>query len=108
MLERSTVAWGLWPENVSSVRTFAVGDHSSVIDMIFACLPRGSSVCSWRVQGEVYSYSDHRNIEFSLSSAIPPPPNRRPELKQRLRGKIDMKELVKKLRSDAKVDHIQR
>lgn len=38
-LERFAAALDLWPENVGSVPTFAVGDRSSVVDVTFARLP---------------------------------------------------------------------
>lgn len=39
VLKRFAAALDLWPENVRSVPTFAVGDRSSVIDVTFARLP---------------------------------------------------------------------
>lgn len=58
-LEQFTASLGLWPENVNTTPSFAVGDRSSVIDVTFAWLSRGSSIVGWRVQADVFSDSDH-------------------------------------------------
>lgn len=42
-LARFAAEWGLWPENVGSVPTFAVDGRSSVVDVTHARLSRGSS-----------------------------------------------------------------
>lgn len=61
-LEGFMASVGLWPENVGSLPTFAVGDRASVIDVTFARLPRGSSIRNWRVRDDVFSDSNHRKV----------------------------------------------
>lgn len=66
ILECFAEALDLHPENVNSVPTFSVVGRSSVVDVTFARLLRGSSIGEWRVRADLFSDSDHRYIEYSL------------------------------------------
>lgn len=69
ILKRFSATLGLRPKNVGVTPTFAVGGCSSVVDVMFAYLPRASTISGWQVQDDIYSDSDHRYIQFTLSSA---------------------------------------
>lgn len=75
LLEQFAASMGLWSENVRSVPTFAMGGRFSMTDVTLAQLPRGSSVRGWRVREDLFSDSNHGNIEFGISSAIAPTTN---------------------------------
>lgn len=104
-LERFTAALELWPENVGSVPTFAVGDRSSVIDVTFARLPRVSSIRRWRVRADIFSNSD---LEYTLSinhSRASPTVSGYGPNHVWARHKLDTAKLEARLKADALVPH---
>lgn len=93
---------GLWPENVGSTPTVAVGDRSSVMDVTFVRLSRRSSISGCRVRDDVYSGSDYRYIQYLSSPAIPL--SLRPAQTNWLRKRLNAVDLERRLRSDSVVD----
>lgn len=101
ILANFAATWELWPENVGSVPTFAVGDRSSVVDVTFARLSRGSSIRDWRVRDDVFSDSDHNYIVYSLSMASSALPPQDVERRGWRRKKLDAAILERRLKGDA-------
>lgn len=99
LLERFAASVDLWPVNVGSVPTFSAGDRPSVIDVTFANLPRGSSIRDWRVREDLFSDSDHRYVQFTISSSMPA--STRPAASGWAVRKINRARLEERLRSDA-------
>lgn len=99
VLERFAASVNLWPVNSGSVPTFSVGDRSSVIDVTLANLIRGSSIRDWRVRDDLYSDSDHRYIQFSISPSVQA--SRRPEAHGWSVRNFDWERIEGRLRHDA-------
>lgn len=69
ILERFTVTHSLWPENVGSIPIFAVGNHSTVVDMTLTHLQKGSFIRDWWIRDNIFSDSDHRYVQYPLSTS---------------------------------------
>lgn len=95
---------GLEAELRTRLRPDLALDSTSVIDVTLARLPRGSSISGWRVREDIFSDSDHRYVEYSLSLTMTRSqilPTTATVCRGWIRRKIDRPSLESKLRADA-------